>query len=70
MAVWMERLHHEAWPGDPNAQENDIDVFARQIGDNLDFEPMLTALHSTFERNHQLSSEERIAAVEARLASG
>jgi hypothetical protein len=68
MAVWMERLHHEVWPSDPNAQENDIDVFARQIGDNLDFEPVLTALHATFEGNHQLSSQERIAAIEARIA--
>ena len=65
--VWMERLHHEAWPSDPNAQVNDIDVFAKQIPDSLDFEPVITAIHRTFENNHQPSTEEIVAAVRAKL---
>ena len=67
LPVWMERLHHETWPSDPNAQGNDIDVFATHIPDSLDFEPVITALHRTFENNHQPSTEEMIAAIRARL---
>jgi hypothetical protein len=65
--IWQERLHHENWPSDPNAQENDIDVFARQINDDLDFEPVTTALHQMFETNHQPTLFELLAAVRAKV---
>jgi Rv2525c-like, glycoside hydrolase-like domain len=68
LPIWMERLHHENWPSDPNAQQSDIDVFANQIGDDLNFEPVITALHGTFESNHQPSTEELIAAIRAAQA--
>jgi hypothetical protein len=67
--IWMERLHHENWPSDPNAQENDIDGYARQIPDNLDFEGVITALHATFETNHQPSQMELLAAVRAKVGA-
>jgi hypothetical protein len=65
--IWLERLHHESWPGGENAQENAIDCFARQIPDSLDFEPVITALHGVFETNHQPSLWELEAAVRAKV---
>jgi GH25 family lysozyme M1 (1,4-beta-N-acetylmuramidase) len=67
--VWMARLHHENWPSDPNSQVNDIDVFARKIPDNLDFAGVITAIHQTFETNHQPSTAEMVAAIEAKIGS-
>ena len=69
LPVWMERLHHENWPSDPNAQENDIDVFARQIPDDLQFEGVITAIHQTFEKNHQPSQMEILQAIKAKVGA-
>jgi hypothetical protein len=65
LAVWMERLHHENWP----PGQVDIDSFAVHIGDDLNFEPVLDALHRTFETNNQPSDWELLQAVKAKVGA-
>jgi hypothetical protein len=65
IAVWMVRLQHENWP----PGQVDIDAFAGQIGDDLNFEPVITALNQTFETNHQPSEFELLEAVKAKVGA-